>query len=166
MTTSPNAEAHCELSFSPNVALIATVRRFVAEFYNKVLHDRDVTSRLVVATHELLENAVRYSVDGQSTIRIGVQRVHESVSVTIETRNKTAVENVASLTGLLDEMKASTDRGAFYQVLMKRSSKRTDGSGLGLGRIHGESELDLACEIDGTTVTLRASATFPSKAPE
>ncbi len=156
MTTAPDTEAYCELSFSPNVSLIATVRRFVAEFYTRVLNDADVTSRLVVATHELLENAVRYSVDGQSAIRIGVRRADESIHVTIETRNKTATANVAELTALLDEMTSAADRNGFYQVLMKRSSKRQDGSG----------DLKSTTERDQSTLTARliGSAENESKA--
>ena len=157
-------EAYCELSFSPNISLISTVRRFVGDFYEKVLGDPDVTSRLVVATHELLENAVRYSLDGQSSIRIGVGRVADHIHVVIDTRNKTAKEHRDELVKLLDEMRASGDRGSFYQALMKRSAKRTEGSGLGLGRIHAESEMDLTCELVDEVVRLRAEARFASKA--
>ena len=72
----------------PRLCARTTVRRFVGEFYERVLGDADITSRLVVATHELLENAVRYSVDGQSGIRLGVHRQVGSVHVAIDT-NKT-----------------------------------------------------------------------------
>jgi anti-sigma regulatory factor (Ser/Thr protein kinase) len=161
MTTSGDVEASFELSFSPNLRLIGTVRRFVGEFYARVLNDEDITSRLVVATHELLENAVRYSVDGQSTIRIGVVNVDGGVRIAIETRNKTGDANRAELNALVEEMRATQDRLSFYQALMKRSSKREHGSGLGLGRIHAESEMDLSCEIDGDVVRLRAVGHFP-----
>jgi anti-sigma regulatory factor (Ser/Thr protein kinase) len=157
-------DAYCELSFSPNVSLISTVRKFVGEFYERVLGDADVTSRLVVATHELLENAVRYSADGQSSIRIGVKREDDQILVSIDTRNKTKPENREELVKLLDEMKASPDRLSFYQSLMRRSAKRTEGSGLGLGRIHAESEMDLSCQLIEDVVSLRAEARFQSKA--
>ena len=157
-------DAYCELSFSPNLSLIATVRRFVGEFYQRVLGDEEVASRLVVATHELLENAVRYSADGQSSIRIGVRREGDEVHVAIDTRNKTKPDHREELVKLLDEMKASPDRLSFYQSLMRRSAKRTEGSGLGLGRIHAESEMDLSCDLIEDIVSLRAEARFQSKA--
>lgn len=163
MIEGQDTEAHCELSFSPNVRLIATVRRFVREFYDRILGDENVTSRLVVATHELLENAVRYAADGQSTIRIGVRRSNNAVHVTIETRNKADPANRTELSGLLDEMRAAVDRPTFYRELMKKSAKRTEGSGLGLGRIHTESEMDLSCNFVGDYVELRAEASFPAK---
>lgn len=156
-------DAYCELSFSPNVSLISTVRRFVGEFYEKVLGDEDLTSRLEVATHELLENAVRYSTDGKSSIRVGVGQRDGIINVSIETRNRTRPENEGELVKLLDEMKASGDRLSFYQVLLGRSANRTEGSGLGLGRIHAESEMDLTCKVEEGIVSLRAHATFPAR---
>lgn len=163
MTLALDNGAYCELSFSPNVGLVATVRRFVGEFYQRILGDAEVTSRLVVATHELLENAVRYSLDGQSTIRINVERVSSNINVTVETKNRSAVDRREALLELLAEMKASPDRAAFYQTLMLRSSKRTDGSGLGLGRIHAEAEMNLECEVADDIVRLKADASFPVK---
>lgn len=156
-------DAYCELSFSPNVSLIATVRRFVGEFYARVLEDPEVTSRLVVATHELLENAVRYSADGQSSIRIGVQRRDRHVEIGIETRNRTTPDRYVTVRGLLDEMNGAKDRGAFYQALLRRSARRETGSGLGLGRIYAESEMDLSVCLTGDVLHLRARASFASK---
>jgi anti-sigma regulatory factor (Ser/Thr protein kinase) len=155
-------DAYCELSFSPNVSLIATVRRFVGEFYQRVLADDEVASRLVVATHELLENAVRYSCDGRSSIRIGVGRQGDNLDVAIVTKNRTTEEHRRLLGELLDEMHASTDRGGFYQTLLRRTAKREIGSGLGLGRIYAESEMDLTCSIEMDEVHLSANGSFPA----
>jgi hypothetical protein len=154
-------DAYVELSFSPNVSLVSTVRRFVGEFYGKVLKDDSVASRLVVATHELLENAVRYSSDGQSAIRIGVRPDGSNVQVTIDTRNKTNPDHRSELMTLLSEMSGAASRDSFYQVLLRRTVKRKEGSGLGLGRIHAEAELDLSCRLDGEIVHLRAEGRFP-----
>ena len=156
--------AYCELSFSPNLNLISTVRRFVAEFYERILGDAQVTSRLVVSTHELLENAVRYSVDGQSSIRISVESITSTdAEVSIETRNRTSPESKATLSALIEEMRSSPGRGAFYQTLLRRSSVREDGSGLGLGRIFAEADMDVTCEFEEELVRLRAVARFPLK---
>jgi hypothetical protein len=166
MTIPDDTEAYCELSFSPNVRLISTVRVFVKEFYARVLNDENITSRLVVATHELLENAVRYASDGQSSIRIGVRPVSNPVYVTIKTRNKSLSANRAELTTLIESMKAANDRTAFYRDLMRKSAKRTEGSGLGLGRIVAETEMDLTCHFDGDYVELLAQASFQTKDPK
>jgi anti-sigma regulatory factor (Ser/Thr protein kinase) len=163
--TERGGDAHFELSFSPNVRLITSVRKFVGDFYERVLGDPDVTSRLVVATHELLENAVRYSVDGKSSIRIGVVRDGDGVLVSIDTENRTNQTHTSELEALLAEMRASTDRASLYQTLLARSALREHGSGLGLGRIHAESEMDLTCDLQDGVVKMRASARFRSKTP-
>ena len=62
------------------------------------------------------------------------------------------------------EMRMGVGRDAFYQVLLHRTAKRKEGSGLGLGRIHAEAELDLSCQIDGDVVQLRAEGRFPREA--
>lgn len=155
-------DAYCELSFSPNISLIATVRHFVADFYIKVLGNPSITSRLVVATHELLENAVHYSIDGKSSIRVGVRRRDDGAcAVRVDTHNRTSDDDRTVLVRLLGELERSRhDRAAAYRTLLARSAKRDVGSGLGLGRIHAESEMDLRCEIDGEIVHLTAEGVF------
>jgi anti-sigma regulatory factor (Ser/Thr protein kinase) len=159
MQPSPE-DAYFELSFSPNVRLVSSVRRFVSEFYTQMLADADITSRLAVATHELLENAVRYSLDSNTTIRIGMKRQASGYAVTIDTRNRAHAPNVDGVRRALDELAAATDAQQHYQVLMRRNMKRTDGSGLGLGRVRAESGMAVSYEIEDNVVRVRAQALF------
>jgi anti-sigma regulatory factor (Ser/Thr protein kinase) len=158
-------DAYCELSFSPNVGLVTTVRRFVSEFYVQVIGNAEVTSQLAVATHELLENAVRYSTDGNTGVRIGVHREHDAVTVTIDTQNRATPPNISTLLQSLEELAAAPDPNVYYQLLMRKSAKRTDGSGLGFGRIRAESDMTVSCKIEGDRVLLRASARFAANQP-
>src|SRR5947209_8429255 len=84
--TAMDHPAYFELNFRPNVALVSVVRRFVNEFYQRFLSDPDATSRLALATHELLENAVKYSKDGETTIRIELEHSTPKV-VRLELKN-------------------------------------------------------------------------------
>jgi hypothetical protein len=151
-------DAYFELSFSPTATLVGTVRRFVGDFYARILDDAEVTSRLAVATHELLENAVRYSNDGTTTIRVGVKRSGDDMRIRIETRNRAAASNVEILRGVLEEITRAEDADQLYQAMMRRSAKRVDGSGLGLGRVCAESGMALTYRIDEDMVYLQASA--------
>jgi hypothetical protein len=156
-------DAHFELTFSPNSRLVGTVRRFVSEFYAQILGDADVTSRLAVATHELLDNAVRYSADGNTAMHIGVKRGPGTIRVVIETRNCAEPANVAAIRVMLEELASAADPHAHYQVLMRRSAKRKDGSGLGLGRVTAESGMVISYALEGAQIQVRASGQFEAR---
>jgi hypothetical protein len=158
----PDEDAYFELSFSPCISLVSMVRRFVTEFYTEVLGDAEVTSRIAIATHELLENGARYALDGITSVRIGVTRVAAGALVSIVTKNRASESHLASVRKMLDEIKAAPDPQAHYLVLMRRTAKRTDGSGLGLGRIRAETDMHLDYRIDGDVITLRAELTSPT----
>jgi anti-sigma regulatory factor (Ser/Thr protein kinase) len=147
-------EPHCELSFSPNVELIAIVRRFVSAFYDLILQDKDTASRLAMATHELLENASKYASDGETTLRIEV--VAGGTGVRILLWNFAARDRIDDLAARFAEMAEAPDAAAYYQRLMERSMKMTEGSGLGLARIRAEAEMSLACRVDGERICIVA----------
>ncbi|MBX3220153.1 MAG: ATP-binding protein [Labilithrix sp.] len=155
-----------ELSVSPAPTLVASVRRFVAELCGRVLADGDIAARVVVATHELLDNAVRYATQDASRIRVELHHVGDDVGVVIVTKNRLDEDRGRELQRLLDAMQASPDRGAYYRDLMRQAVARLDGPGLGLGRVHAEAGLDLCGRFEEGTVLIRAEGRFaPSKGP-
>ena len=53
---------------------VSTVRRFTAEFYERVLVDQEVSEKVALATHELLENAVKWTVAASPTVTTSMTR--------------------------------------------------------------------------------------------
>jgi anti-sigma regulatory factor (Ser/Thr protein kinase) len=152
--SSDSRKPYFELTFRPNVELISVVRRFVSSFYEQILSDPDATSRIALATHELLENATKYSTDGETTIRIEVTATCAAIRIRIW--NRTHREHIGILRERFEEMVQSPDPFAYYQLLMGRTAKRRDGSGLGLARLRAEADMELSCEIEDDRVCIVA----------
>jgi anti-sigma regulatory factor (Ser/Thr protein kinase) len=145
--------AYFQVSFRPNVKLVTPVRRFVSEFYQRVLVNQELASRVALATHELVENAVSYASDGETEVRVDVvdERLH------IRTWNRATPDQIAAVREAIDEINRAADPGEHYQSLMVKTATRTDGSGLGLARVWAEAEMALSYEIDRERVCILAN---------
>jgi hypothetical protein len=145
-----------ELNFRPNFELISIVRRFVSDFYKRMLNDPDTVSRVALATHELLENAVKYSSDGGTSLSITVEHREASSLVSIRISNRATPEHIEAVNALFREMKSFPDPFVHYQSVMERTAKQVEGSGLGLVRIRAEGEMDMSHTINDDTVCILA----------
>lgn len=148
---------YVELNFQPSVGLVSVVRRFVADFYQRYLDDADGTSRVALATHELLENALKYSKDGDTTIRIEVE-LTQPRQVRITLQNRADAEHLGEIREIVDGVRQAADPDAFYQALLLRKARTHDGSGLGLARICAEGEMQVTCTVgEADLVTIEAT---------
>lgn len=144
------------VSFAPNVKLVSTVRRFTAEFYERVLVDQEISEKVALATHELLENAVAYSVDGETGVRI---EVVEDL-LTIKTWNRATPDRVQALKAVIDQMNEEKDADKYYQTMLEKTAYRTDGSGLGLARIRAEADMRISYAIETDRVCIEATTSL------
>jgi hypothetical protein len=157
MTKPPNDErVYFELVFRPSVILTTVVRRFITDFYERVLADDDSTSRLALATQELLENAIKYGVAGDTVLSIDFDRITKVVRV--RTSNRSDPDHIAILEQRFAEMRAAPDAFKFYQQLLRSTVHEKVGSGLGLARIRCEGEMDVDLTVSGDLVGISAVA--------
>jgi hypothetical protein len=148
-----------DMCFAPTTRIVSVVRRFVLSLYERILEDSEVSAQLALATHELLENAVKYNIDDETLLRVSVVPQSESLSdmtVTIRTRNRATPENLHSAQRIITRVKEAQDPFLFYQELMMNSVMMPEGSGLGLARIRAETELKIDFVIDGDTIEIVA----------
>jgi two-component sensor histidine kinase len=144
-----------ELLFRPSVNLIHVVRCFVTDFYAKVVVEPDTVQRLALATHELLENAHKYSNDGE--VALFVECDIESGAVCARTMNRASTAQIAAVEQAFAAMSRAPDSAAFYLAAMRQTVSRTDSSaGLGLARIWAESEMTLRLSVRGDCVEIFA----------
>lgn len=142
------------LTFRSNIKQVSTVRRFIGEFYRRVLPDQEMSSRLALATHELLENAVAYATDEETEVLI---EIVDGV-LSIKTWNRSSLDRLAGLVAAIEELNAAPDPEAYYQEMMFKTARRTDGSGLGLPRIRAEAEMTLGYELIDDRVCILATS--------
>jgi hypothetical protein len=146
---------HLEMSFRPDLEIVGIVRRFVADMYRRARIDAADVDRIAMATHELVENAVRFSRAGAPLLRIDIA-TSEPRTVTIRTTNAASDEDCAAAKGLVEAMRAAADPASFYRTILRKSAARPHGSGLGLARIFAEGELHVDCEVENGTLVMTA----------
>jgi hypothetical protein len=154
-----------------NLSLLHHVRRFVSNFVRS--HPLEVSATLLsnvtMSAHELLENAVKYSSDGQSALE--VRMTPESTQVTVTTSNRTTPDQAARAIELVNRLRGRPPHDV-YQEEMAASVHRTNGSGLGLLRLAAECGMRLTANyIDGSIVIeacseFSADSTTSGKASE
>lgn len=153
--------AFIDLALTPDLAVVGPVRRFAMDFLQRVVGHEELASRAGLVAHELLENAVRYSADGDIRLRIDVQHG----IVTIQTRNRACAPQLESLGRSFAEAERAPDADAHYRALLERAARRARESpshtgGIGLARIRAEADMALDHEVEGDTVLIEARACF------
>lgn len=144
------------LSFRPTTTLISSTRRFAGDVLGSVLRDPDSTSRIALTIHELLENTLKYSTDGQALLHVTVgseEGGRRRVEVTA--RNRATPEQARDLGRRINALAEAEDPMALYVEMMRESAQRS-GSGLGLARIRVEGEMQLSCALEGDAVIVSA----------
>lgn len=149
------ANERFELTGALVVEDVPEVRRFVEKLHRRVSNPEDV-SRVAMATHELLENAVKFSTDGSTCLRVEIG----GSQVTITTRNRAKPDDLEELRQIANELTTALDPMLVYLDQMRR----TKGiGGLGLGRVAAEGEMKLELILDGDIVQVRAEATLGTR---
>ena len=131
-----------DLSFTPCLEQVSTVRRFLEDFYQPLLKDPDMVCRMAIATHELLENAAKYS------------------TLSVKVSNVPSPEHIGDLKATVQGVTGPEDAAEAYHLHMVAAAIRGEGSGLGLARIRAEAEMTLALTVDETCACVEAVATF------
>lgn len=148
-----------EVSFgeAPPEGMVTPMCHSLSELCRPVFDDEDAAGRLRLAAHELLENVVKYSSRGACEFRFEVWRANPSaLHASVETRNVPLAEHRADAEERLAALCAAPDPHEHYDSVILASARRPAGSGLGLARIHAETEYRLHHRFEGSTLIITA----------
>jgi hypothetical protein len=162
MTSADNLLA---LSFRPSFPVLSSTRGFLAELFGTFWTDDDLVFRLVTTLHELLENVIKYSVDGVAHVSGEVMIADDGSAplICLRVSNQCEPRRLAELREHFEVMKKNSDDPiTFYTELMVANAKRKLASGIGLARIWAEAEMDIDCNITGSTATIVARTGAPA----
>jgi hypothetical protein len=148
--------AAIRLEFVPDMRLIWRTSRYVRDFYGNVLAEPDACARVMLAAHELMENAAKYSADGVGQLEVELVERDGQAFVQVRTCNRASADRLAELRRFFDENGRTPDPIALYDQMIARTAQRAEGSGLGLARIRAEGEMSLHYSVAGDRVTLVA----------
>ena len=147
-----------DVSLSPTMEQISAVRRFLEEYCQPVIGDCELVSRMVIAAHELLENAAKYSQDAPVRVQVLVKPHPEGQSLSVRVWNIPAAEHLDALMANVRAIAEAEDPALKYRALMVASTLLTCGSGLGLARIRAEEEMALSVTREDRFAVVEATA--------
>jgi two-component sensor histidine kinase len=140
-------------------SMIAVVRRTVEDACLRLGGDPELASSLGVAAHELFENAIKYVDDGQVTVDLSLGRVGSKLETTVRASNTASPDRLRQLAVVGAGIADARDRMSYYRDRMIAVASVAEGSGLGLARILGETNLQLMIAVDGRLARVEASQT-------
>jgi len=139
------------------------IANWLIDFCQMTIGDRETTSRLHMAAHELVENVLKYGSTPEVGLEFELERGDDSSIVRLRTRNTAAPEQLEEVTRRVMELRAATDPIAYYDQLIRATAPVLGTSGLGLARIRAEAGLDVDCSVSGREVSIVVQATMRSE---
>lgn len=118
--------------------------------------DEDSCDRIAITTHELLENALKYSIPGAVHVKIEMVPGTQFDVVTVRVTNPSSPEYIRVLEENLRHLDEAISPDAHYLNRMRETANRVSGSGLGLARIAAENSMQIDLVVEGSLVHLSA----------
>lgn len=143
---------------APPQGMVTPLCQSLSELCRPLLEDDDAATRLRLTAHELLENIVKYSSQGGCAFRFELhQAASGGLHAVIQTSNVPAPSRRADAEERLAALAAAQDPLEHYDSIIADSAQQPAGSGLGLARIHAETEYRLGYRFHDQALVITAS---------
>lgn len=150
------------LRMQPSWRVVDEIRRFVQTFCASACPGAAREEQLALAAHELFQNAIANAASPDVELRLEVDRAGDRVCVSVS--NLACAEQIELLLDRMDQLAAHANPLDGYVAAMREDPGSRGG--LGLARIRFEAALDLAVEVEGDRVTVRAAGPLVAPPPE
>jgi len=156
--TKPLVSLEVSFGAAPPQGMVTPLCQSLLELCRPLFEDEDAGARLRLAAHELLENIVKYSAEAGCDLNFELHRTAAgALTARLQTRNVPRPENRADAEARLAALTTATDPLEHYDSIIADSARQPAGSGLGLARIHAETEYRLSHRFEGDTLFIVAS---------
>jgi hypothetical protein len=143
---------------APPQGMVTPLCQSLSELCRPLLSDDDAAARLRLTAHELLENIVKYSAQGGCEFRFQLFRGEAgTLRALVQTSNVPAAANRPDAEQRLAALTAAQDPMQHYDSIIAESARQPAGSGLGLARIHAETEFRLSHHFEADALVIVAS---------
>lgn len=149
---------------APPQGMVTPLCQSISELCRPLLADDDAAARLRLTAHELLENVVKYSAEGGCQFRFQLFRAKSgALHALVETSNVPSAAHRPDAEQRLAALTAAQDPLEHYDSIIADSARQPAGSGLGLARIHAETEYRLSHHFEADALVIAASGEVWSK---
>lgn len=133
------------LTLLPDWRHVRPLRDYVGGVVLSFSKPRDFADRCAMCASELLENAVKYAIDG-TEIRMIVDLDLEQRRVRICVENRAQEARIAELLNVLEQVNAGSPFDTYIQMLSQAASREGAVSQVGLGRVRAEGNAWIQCD--------------------
>ena len=153
MRVATGVDDHVELLFRPRWTYISCVRKFLSGFFLIGLSDRERAEQISMAAHELLENAIKYSSEESSHLRVQVTMRPGEIDLVVENPADPHQINVLRREFALIN---TAEPEEMYLRRMQEAARSGGQSRLGLIRIRHDAGATLRLEAGERDVAIHA----------
>lgn len=141
---------HMKIEFEPNWSLISKIKSFVEDFVFSSVKDHTFGEAVALAASELLENAVKYSLEEKIAIHMSFESMRSQAPVvTIKVFNFADRGKIRELLKIIEKVNSCTPKEAYEnrikEILAQEHDDKT--SQLGLVRLRYESGASLSVQV-------------------
>jgi hypothetical protein len=141
----PVLSLNMSFGHAPTQVMVTPLCQSLCELCRPVLLDDNAAARLRLIAHELLENVVKYSSPGSCEFRFELwQSDQGTLRAHVQTTNTPASEHREEAEQRFRALSEAHDPLAHYDAVIADRARRPAGTGLGLARIHAETEYRLS----------------------